>query len=213
MIYLLVGQDHSAKEQKISEIKAKVLPSRDSLSFDCQVLYGHRLDNDSLAQALGALPAVASGRLVVVHQAEELTADQKNLLVELHDKAQKKLTIVLEAEELDAKDMLLKKFGRKVNVGWFSPKLRHNVFDLMRAVSQGQKAEALKLLDELLKDGDYPLQVIGGMFWKWKNDKRQVSSERFRKGLLAFKQADLDIKRSRLKPEHALEVLVVKLCS
>ena len=32
-------------------------------------------------------------------------------------------------------------------------------------------------------------------------------------GLLAMQEADLNIKRSRIKPEYALEVLIVKLCS
>jgi hypothetical protein len=36
---------------------------------------------------------------------------------------------------------------------------------------------------------------------------------KFEKGLLALGEADLNIKRSRLKPEQALELLVVKLCA
>lgn len=135
------------------------------------------------------------------------------MIVDLHVQAKNKLIVILEAEILDEKDLLLKKFGRAISTLFFSPKIRHDVFSLMRAISLHRKAEALELLDELFKNGDHPLQIIAGMFWKWKNDKRQIPSVAFKKGLLAFQQADFSIKRSQLKSEHALEILVVKLCA
>ncbi len=212
MIYLLLGQDNLAKEQKIAEIKAKALPSQESLSFNYQVLYGHHLDNDSLAQALTALPVASERRVVVIRQVDELVAAQKNKIIELHKQAKNQLIIILEAESLDDKDLLTKKFGQLISTCFFSPKARYNAFDLMRVIASHRKVEALELLDELLKGGDHPLQIIAGMFWKWNNDKKQMPSQVFRKGLLAFKQADFNIKRSQLKPEYALEVLVIKLC-
>jgi len=213
MIYLLFGQDNFAKEQKIAEIKAKAFPSAESLSFDYQVLYGHRLENDTLRESLMALPGAGIMRLVLIYQADELTSAQKTMIVELDEKSKGSLTVVLEAQELDKKDALLTKFGRSIKSFSFSPHMRHNVFDLMRAIMSHHKKEALEFLDELLKGGDYPLQIIAGMFWKWKNDKKQLSSKKFQEGLLAFEQADFHIKRSQLKPEYALELLVVKLCS
>lgn len=212
MIYLLVGQDNPAKEQKIAEIKARAFPSPESLSFDYQILHGHRLNNEELQEALMALPAVASSRVVLIRQADELAATQKAIVVDLEKKAEGKLIVILEAEGLDKKDAFFTKFAHAVKALSFSPKLRHNVFDLMRVISAHRKAEALEMLDGLLKDGDHPLQIIAGMFWKWKNDRKQIPSLKFQEGLLAFKQADFNIKRSQLKPEHALEVLVVRLC-
>jgi len=213
MIYLLVGQDNSAKEHKIAEIKASVLPTPESLSFDYQILYGHRLEDNELKEALMALPAVGKARVVVVHQADELNAGQKAMIVDVERQSQGKLIVILTADAIDKKDALFIKFSKVIKAFSFSPRVRQSVFDLMRAVSVNRKADALTILDELLRNGDYPLQILGGMFWKWKNDKKQVSAAKFRNGLLAFEQADFNIKRSQLKPEHALEVLVIKLCA
>lgn len=213
MIYLVVGQDHSAKEQTISEIKAKALPSKESLSFDYQVLHGYKLDNETLKKALTALPVLSPARVVVIRQADELKADQKTLIVQVYEKAKKTLIIIFEAESIDEKDSLFKKFDRALKILSFNPKVRPNVFNLVDEILACREVKALKLLDELLENGDHPLQVIGGMLWKWKNVKNRIPAEKFKKGLLAFEQADFNIKRSQLKGEHALEVLVVKLCS
>ena len=213
MIYLVIGQDHSAKEQTIAKLKAAALPSKESLSFDYQVLHGYKLDNDTLKKALMALPAVGQSRVVVIRQVDELKADQKTLLAQAYEKAKKTLILILEAEAIDEKDSLFKKFDRTMKVFSFSPKVRLNVFNLIDEILARQEIKALKLLDELLENGDHPLQIIGGMLWKWKNVRNRMSAEKFNKGLLAFEQADFNIKRSQLKGEHALEVLVVKLCS
>jgi len=212
MIYLLIGQDNLAKEHKIAEIKANILPSPESLSFDFQVLYGHRLDNDSLKQSLTTLPAAGKARVVLIHQADELNAGQKAMIVEMEKGSKGGLVVILTAEDLDKKDALFTKYTSSIKASFFGAKARVSVFDLMRAVSLSRKAEALMILDDLLKNGDHPLQIFGGMFWKWKNDKKLFSRVKFNQGLLAFQQADFNIKRSQLKPEQALEVLVVKLC-
>jgi DNA polymerase III delta subunit len=212
MIYLLVGQDHLAKEQKIAEIKIKALPSKESLSFDYQVLHGYKLDNEALKKALMALPVVGHARVILFRQTDELTAAQKTIIVNAYAGSEKNLILIFEAEGLDDKDVLYKKFGQAMKVFSFSPKSYHNVFDLMRVILMSRKAEALELLDELLKAGDHPLQIVGGMLWAWRNAKNKMAAVKFKKGLTAFEQADFYIKRSQLKGEHALEVLVVKLC-
>ncbi len=212
MIYLVVGQDHSAKEQKISEIKAQTLSSPESLSFDYQTLHGYKLDNDTLKKALMALPVVAKTRVVVIRQAQELNAAQKTLIAQIYEKAKKALILIFEAEVLDDKDSLFKKFDRAMKVFSFSPKVRPNAFQLVDEILLKHEVKALKLLDELLENGDHPLHVIGGMLWKWKNARSRIPAEKFKTGLVAFGQADFNIKRSQLKGEHALEVLVVKLC-
>ena len=41
--------------------------------------------------------------------------------------------------------------------------------------------------------------------------KPKVSGDNFKQGLFILQEADLNIKRSRLDPEHAIETAVVKL--
>lgn len=213
MVYLVLGQDQAAKEQNIAEIKSKALPSKESLAFDYQVLHGFKLDNETLQKALLALPVAGKVRLVLIRQADELKADQKTLIAQLYEKAKKSLVVILEAVAIDDKDSLYTKFGREINILSFAPKVRPNVFKLVDEILARREVNALKLLNELLENGDHPLQIIGGMLWKWKNAKNRIPALKFKAGLMAFEQADFNVKRSQLKGEHALEILVVKLCS
>ena len=73
--------------------------------------------------------------------------------------------------------------------------------------------EALKILGNLLVEENHPLQIMGGLIWFWGKSRTRLSADQFKKGLMCLQEADLNIKRSRLKPEHTLEVLVVKLSS
>lgn len=74
-------------------------------------------------------------------------------------------------------------------------------------------AEALKMLTQLLEEGSHPLQILGGLVWFWGKSRERLSPAQFKKGLLALQEADLNIKRSRTRPEHSLEILIVKLAS
>jgi len=213
MVYLVLGQDQAAKEQNIAEIRSKALPSPESFSFDYQVLHGYRLYNETLKKALLALPAAGKIRVVLIRQADELKADQKMLIAQLYEKAKKSLVVIFEAAAIDAKDSLYTKFGREIKILSFAPKVRFNAFNLVDEILARREVNALKLLDELLENGDHPVQIIGGMLWKWKNAKNRIPASKFQAGLMAFEQADFNIKRSQLKGEYALEVLVVKLCS
>ena len=59
MHYLLLGENSLAKDQKIAEIKKKLLTSDESLKFDYETLHGTKLDSAVLKKALIALPAVS----------------------------------------------------------------------------------------------------------------------------------------------------------
>ena len=84
---------------------------------------------------------------------------------------------------------------------------------MTKKMTSGNGAEALQILNRLYDDGAHPLQIMGGMVWAWGNERSRVSAENFEKGLRELQDADLNIKRSRLNPEQAVEILVVKLAS
>ena len=57
---------------------------------------------------------------------------------------------------------------------------------------------------------------IGGLYWlRGKSftgkEGKTLGKERFERGLKALEEADLNIKRSRLNPQHAVEKAVVEL--
>jgi len=88
-----------------------------------------------------------------------------------------------------------------------------SVFDVTKAMSQNQPAEALKRLKDLMDGGQHPLQLIGGILWFWRNNQLQLSADKKEKGLRLIQEADLNIKRNRMTAQMSVEVLVVKLCS
>jgi len=213
MIYLLCGLDNQIKEKKIAELKDKFFSSLEALSFDYQILHGQKLDNATLKRALIALPSLSKKRLVLIRQADKLTAENKDLIAALIDDIKDFLIIVLDAENSKAGGILKKKFSKQIKVLHFEEEKRLGVFDLTRAISQNKKTEALKTLAQLLEDGVYPLQLMGGILWEWKKNRPRLSPESFKQGLLDLQEADFNVKRSRLRADYALEVLVIKLCS
>ncbi len=57
----------------------------------------------------------------------------------------------------------------------------------------------------------HPLQIMGALVWYWGKEGKACGKERFERGLKALEEADLNIKRSRLEPQYAVEKLVVEL--
>jgi DNA polymerase III delta subunit len=85
------------------------------------------------------------------------------------------------------------------------------VFDMTKLIAAGRPKDALKMLSDFYSEGVHPLQIMGGLVWFWGKEGRLLQKEKFERGLKALEEADLNIKRSRLDPEYAVEKLVVEL--
>ncbi len=212
MIYLLVGQDPS-KENKISEIKSKILTSKESLSFDYEVLHAHKLDADVLKKSLISLPSISKKRLVLIRQAHDLDGNAKKIILSCFQDESIPVELILDADQWSAKDSFLKKLEKIIKVVKFKETLKTNVFDLTKAIISNRKPEALKLASQLMDEGNHPLKIIAPIVWAWKKSKSRMSKEKFHQGLVVLQETDFYIKRSRLSPQYALEILVIKLCS
>lgn len=213
MIYLLLGEDSLAKDQRIAEIKEKTLNTPEALKFDYEVLHADKLDRDILKQALIALPAVAKKRLIVLRTIQKLSPHNKKIILEFLETIDDRIVFILDADDANLKNSFITKVSAKAKVQKFPKGAKQNVFDMTRAMSARDPVEVFTILSELLSDGIHPLQILGGLIWYWGNTRNRMSADRFKKGLLILQEADLNIKRSRLKPEYAIEVLVTKLIS
>jgi len=213
MIYLFLGDGSLAKDQKIKEIKAELLPSLEARKFDFEIFHASNLHSDELKQALLALPVVGKRRIVVIRTIQKLTPQHKKLLLPCIQTKDDRLVLILDSDEVESKSSFMKEIAPYAKIFHFGRTVRQNVFDMTRAMTARKPAEALKILNQLFQVGDHPLQILGGLVWFWGKNKDRVAAEYFRKGLFELKEADLNIKRSRLKPEQTLEILVVKLCS
>jgi DNA polymerase III delta subunit len=213
MIYVLLGEDSLAKDHKIAELKAKTLRSAGAVAFDYIVLHAVKLDAQEFKKVLFELPAVAPQRFIVLRTVQKLSAQNKKIFLEFMEQQPGHAVVVLDSGEAAAKDEFISRVSARARVLRFQTRPRQNVFDMTKSISACDPTRALKILNDLLSDGNPPLQIMGGLVWFWGKTKQRLSQDTFKEGLLELQEADLNIKRSRLKAEHALEIVVVKLCS
>ncbi len=211
MIYFLIGEDTAKKDEQIAPIKKAILTSAEAFQFDYEVLHAHKLDPRDLRKSLLALPAVAKERLVIVRDGRKLSAPSQTVLSDFILTKPAHMTLIVDFDELDLSGAFARSVQSLVKVMTVASAPKTNVFDLTKAIERNKDAEALKILSNVLSEGAFPLQVMGVLVWFWGKSKDVMSKDRFERGLTALLEADLSIKRSRLKPEYALELLVVKL--
>jgi len=212
MIYLFLGEDREAKEQKIAEIKKKCLPSNDASKLDFESLHGSKIDPPELKKSLIALPAVSCKRLILIRTVEKLNTQNKKILLDFIQSENEHAVLILDSDEASPKNSFLSKISAVAKVMRFgSGMVKKNVFDMTSAMENRDSPRALKILANLMSGGDHPLQIMGGLVWFWGKSKNRLSADQFKKGLLVLQEADLNIKRSRLKPEYAVEMAVTKL--
>ncbi len=212
MIYLLIGPQSEIKESKITELKAKSFPTDEAILFDYEILYGHKLEPATFKKALLALPVMAKQRFILLREAHRLSAQNQAIVLEFFKNKEDNLNLVLDAESEIAQDFV-KQLNPYVKTLEFAEEVPPNVFDMTRAIERRNSQEALTVLTDLFEGGQHPLQIMGGLIWFWRKLRPRLQKQKFHTGLVAMQETDLSIKRSRLEPQHAMEVLVVKLCS
>lgn len=212
MTYLILGEDSPTKDQKIAELKRKYLTSPDAFHFDYEMLYASKLDPADLKKALLSLPVTAPQRFVFLREAHKLKAQQQTIIADFLAAAVDKTVLAMESDQWTESDSFVRKIKPFVKITGAAAAENVNVFDMTRAMTRKQPGEALKILFDLIGSGIHPLQIMGGLVWFWGKTAGQIPAQRHKKGLRMLQEADLNIKRSRLKEDYALEILVVKLC-
>ncbi len=209
MTHILIGADHTARFRAVAAMKDRLRRAIDAI--DSETIDADRLAADALKKALLTLPA-SGRRLVCIRDAHRLSSDCRRILREVCTGIPDHLDLIIESSEWKPSDPCVKALsavGAQVKV--FVPSRRNGVFDMTRLIEGGRTAEALKVLRELLEGGVHPLQILGGMVWFWGQQRRRLTEDDFVRGLRALQATDLQVKRSRLRPHHALEILVVRL--
>lgn len=213
MFYVFLGSDELTKAEKIAELKKKYLGSSDAQKFDLEVCYAEKLDPATLQKALLALPAIASKRVIILYNCHKLDSSNKELLIDfISSPKSADAVLIMEDGSMKETDTFIKKIRPYAKVISYVSSEPVSVFDMTRAISQKQPSKALQLLSDLLASGVHPLQIMGALIWFWGKSRWQLSQAAYAKGLQYMQQADMDIKRSRLRPEYAMERLVVRLC-
>ncbi len=211
MIYLFLGADLPAKDAKISEIKNKFFKdSQEALAFDFDNLDAKELGENTLKQAFLTLPVIAPHRLIVLRQVHKLKSADIQVLINFCQKPAKHCDLILESTESmlkgDLKDLPL--YAKGVVMGKSEGP---NAFDMTRLITAHRSGDALKMLNGFYEDNVHPLKIMGALVWYWGKEGKSCGKERFERGLKALEEADLNIKRSRLDAQYAVEKVVVEL--
>jgi len=211
MIYLFLGDDLPAKDAKIAEIKNKIFKdSPEAMAFDFDNLDATQLPDNILKKSFLTLPVIAAHRLIVLRQIHKLKSGDAKVLLDFCQKPAKHCDLILESSEGalkgDLKDLPM--YAKGVVLG--KPQ-GPNVFDMTKLISANRSGDALKMLDGFYQENIHPLQIMAALVWYWAKEGKAYGKQRYERGLRALEEADLNIKRSRLEPQYAVEKLVVEL--
>ncbi|MCM8780334.1 MAG: hypothetical protein NC908_00190 [Candidatus Omnitrophica bacterium] len=211
-VYVFIGQDSFSKDIKLQNIKKEFSDTKLE-DFNLDILYAKELDLKSLQEKLLFLPLEAKRRIVVIRHAQELRSDIKDFILKYARHPYSFLLLILDIDKpLARKDAFLNTISRYARVYYFKETLPPDTFMLSKQINLKKPVSALRVLSQLLKNGEKPERILGGLRYAWQRDNLISNLER-KKRLRSLLNCDIDIKTGKIRPEFALERLVISLCS
>ncbi|MFH1355363.1 MAG: hypothetical protein ABIH19_04360 [Candidatus Omnitrophota bacterium] len=210
MTYLLLGQDSFSKSTQLNKIKEEFL-AQGMEHFNYDVLYAKELNLRLLQERLLSLPVESPKRIIVIKGAQNLKEDSKSFLTRYVKSPFKKIILILDIEQQSKSDAFLNNISRYVKTIRFAQVREPDTFSLSRSIELKKPDNALRVLDQILKNGERPERILGGLRYAWERSVTTPAESKRRLSLLLG--CDKEIKTGRLKPVFALEKLVVSLCS
>jgi len=209
MIYVLAGEDTLAKDVLMNKLKAEFLPLHLE-EFSLDTLYAKELTLASLQERLLCLPVNDGKRVVVIKDAQELKNDIKEFLVVYVKAPQAGVVLIIDFASYRPSAAFIKNISSYAQVCRFKEQEASDTFTLCRLLDSRKAAACLKTLQQLLKNGERPERILGGLRSSWMRNSSNPAE--LKKKLKLLLTCDLDIKTGRLKPAFALERLIIKLC-
>jgi DNA polymerase III delta subunit len=210
MVYLFIGEDPLAKDLKLNKLKEELL-SLGTREFDFDVLYGKETNLRLLQEKILTLPIKAKKRIILIKEAQHLKDDIREFVVGYAQDKRSPAILILDIAQVNRKDGFLGRISQYAQVSRFKDNVRLDTFTLSRQIGMRRMDYALATLSQLLEDGEKPERIIGGLRYAW--EKNDSHCPQAKKKLKALVNCDIDIKTGRLRPDFALEKLVIKLCS
>ena len=217
MIYLFLGQDSLPKDSSVSfkdtqlkQIKEEFLP-KEVAQFNLDLLYAEALKLKELQEKLLALPVKSPKRIIVIKNAQELDKDIEDFIEEWAKLERKDMLLLLDIEEQDKKESFLKNIYKYAKIFRFKEPQALNTFNLTRQIAQRDAGSALKMLGQLIKEGERPERILGGLRYTLENSP--MSALEVKRRIKMLLDCDIEIKTGKAKPVFALEKLIVRLCA
>jgi DNA polymerase III delta subunit len=209
-LYLFIGQDTLSKDARLKKLKEEFLFPQTQY-FNLDVLYAKELDLKDLQERLLCLPLRAKKRIVIIKDSQNLKKDIKEFIIQYVKNPFAKIILVLDINKYLPQDEFIRQINRYSEVCRFKEDAYLDTFALGRAIDSKKSNYALLVLNQLLRNGEKPERILGGLRYSWENSIADVFQTK--KKLRLLLGCDIDIKTGRLKADFALERLVVSLCS
>jgi len=207
-VYLFVGQDIPSKDKIIAKIKEEHL-TENLQDFNFDRLYAKDLTLKDLQEKLLCLPAGSKKRMIIVKDAQRLSADIKKFIGDYVRKPQEHIILVLDMDKAEPKDEFVNSISR-YTTNYIKEQVRLDTFSLFRQIELRKPGSSLAILRQLLEQGERPERILGGLRYAW--ETRVYDPLEKRKKLRLLLLCDIDIKTGRLRADFALEKLVINLC-
>ena len=218
-VYLLIGEDGLSKDIKIKKLRQEFL-TKDTEQFNLDILYARELNLKDLQERLLCLPVKAKKRIIVIKDAQGLREDIKEYILGYVRNPSSQILLVLDINtsfsqrgklsRKDSQDEFSSNISRYSQIFRFRESVPLDTFTLSRQIDLKKTDYALRILNQLLEDGERPELILGGLRYSW---QRYITNTfEIRKRIKLLLNCDLEIKTGRLAPGFALEKLVVRLC-
>lgn len=208
-VYLFIGQDSLAKETQLRKIKKEFL-TKGLEQFNIDILFAQGLSLKGLQERFLSLPSTGSKRIIVIKETQDLAKDTREFILRYVKKPHPQIVLVLDMFQAGRKDDFLNSIIRFTKVFRFKEELSVDTFTLNRQIGFGRPGYALRTLNQLLKKGERPERILGGLRYAWEKDSGSAAEMSKRLKLLV--NCDMEIKTGRLKASFALEKLIICLC-
>ncbi|MCG8432024.1 MAG: hypothetical protein MJA29_12745 [Candidatus Omnitrophica bacterium] len=219
MIYLFLGHDRASKNKSFQKLLTRSVPAG-TRHFNCDILYADELKLNVLQERLKSLPVNSRLRVVVIKSAQKLKKDIQQYILNYAEHPYKRVILVLDAEPKARHDAFLKSIAARASVERSEELPRVDAFTLCRQIESRRCAEALRILKKLLDSGEKPERILGGLRYAWERGPRAPSGSPVYRGgasrgrtrpMRLLLECDKNIKTGRLKPQLALEKLIIAL--
>lgn len=209
MVYLFIGDDSASKNSRLKALRHETL-QKDTEPFNLDILYAPQLSRKDLQEKLIYLPVKSPHRLLVIKDAQNLKEEAQDFILEYVQRPSEQIVLVLDVSQPQKSQGFIRQLNRHAKVIRFKETRPPDTFTLSRSIELRKPDAALRLLNQLLKNGERPERILGGLRYAWEKDTAHPAEMKRKLHLLLL--CDIDIKTGRLKPPFALEKLVIGLC-
>lgn len=210
MVFLFVGQDNLSKDIRLKKIKEEFLP-KGVEDFNLDTLYARELDLKALQERFLSLPIKGKKRIIVIKDAQDLKEESQEFIRDFVKSPAYEIILILDIDRRNPRDKFVNEMSRFGKLIIFKETPNADAFSLGRQIDRKDADSALRLLNELLDNGERPEMILGGL--RYASERSALNSKELSRRMKLLLSCDIDIKTGRLKPDFALERLVIRLCA